>query len=186
MIPVLLFLAYVIFSFYKHGGLVLPKISWFTGKEKAAIVVQDTLQNMSPIVTDTISNDTLRSLEHDTVTPTTVSTSVEPEKSLETKPKDDTNSKENNKPSDEHVAIVKSAPIPSYIVVGGSFKSEKNAREYVKKLRAKGYANASVQGKNELGEYIVAFNIYKNRNEAVESLTNIKNNIQPSAWIMTR
>lgn len=70
-------------------------------------------------------------------------------------------------------------------VVGGAFKSVKNATKEVQALSKKGY-NARIGGKNKHGYYLVLFESFINKQEAMQVLETIKATENQDAWILTK
>ena len=69
-----------------------------------------------------------------------------------------------------------------YYVVAGCFRYERNADRYVNQLKGKGY-NASKFGKRK-GLYVVCFEIYPSKSEALRKMREVRNTIEPEAWVL--
>ncbi len=68
-------------------------------------------------------------------------------------------------------------------IIAGSFKSIYNAQKLVKQLTAKGYS-ALIADTNKYGMYRVAYEGFNDAAVAKQRLSYIRNNENPSAWIM--
>ena len=73
----------------------------------------------------------------------------------------------------------------SYFIIAGSFKSYNNAVKLVKQLKANGY-DAFIAGTNQYGMTRVAYAGYRTRQDAVQQLSIIRQQNNPSAWIMRK
>ena len=73
----------------------------------------------------------------------------------------------------------------SYFIIAGSFKSYNNAVKLVKHLKSNGY-DALIAGSNQYGMTRVAYAGYRTRQEAVQQLSIIRQQNNPSAWIMKK
>ncbi|MBN1182033.1 MAG: SPOR domain-containing protein [Bacteroidales bacterium] len=69
-----------------------------------------------------------------------------------------------------------------YYVVAGCFRFERNADRYVNQLNKKGY-NARKFGKRK-GNFVVCFETYATKNEALRKMREIRNTIEPEAWVL--
>lgn len=70
-------------------------------------------------------------------------------------------------------------------VVGGAFKTVKNANKEVQNLIKKGY-NSRIGGRNKHGYYLVLFESFKTKQEAYTALDSIRMNDNFDAWILTK
>jgi len=73
----------------------------------------------------------------------------------------------------------------SYFIVAGSFKNYNNAVKLVKQLKSNGYS-ALIAGTNQYGMTRVAYAGFKTRQEAAQQLSVIRQQNNPSAWIMKK
>ena len=71
--------------------------------------------------------------------------------------------------------------VKPYHIIVGAFKVQENASAYLQQLRNSGLENA--QYFHEKGFYRVSADKFATRNEAVTSLSDIKQKIQKGAWI---
>lgn len=78
----------------------------------------------------------------------------------------------------------KAAP-KQFHIIAGAFEFPKNAQKKVDLLKKKGF-NAAIIGKNKWGLIQVAFDSYKTRNEAVQQLRNIQQNVSEDAWLLVQ
>ncbi|MFH0865823.1 MAG: SPOR domain-containing protein [Bacteroidota bacterium] len=76
--------------------------------------------------------------------------------------------------------------VKKFYIISGSFATEQLANDGVAALKAKGFADAEVVGKNDYGSYRIAYKGYATREEATADLTGIKQNTNPSAWIFEK
>jgi hypothetical protein len=80
--------------------------------------------------------------------------------------------------------VVKAISKP-YHVVAGSFQFIENADRKVKQLKSKGF-NAKIIGINKWGLTQVAFNSYAHKNDAINSLNNIRRTQSKDAWFLVK
>lgn len=73
-----------------------------------------------------------------------------------------------------------------YHIIAGSFKSEENAANKVKDLKAKGYKNATIVDKNKHGLLIVAYKSFSNLEQAKNELKTIQIQDNDQAWMLTK
>lgn len=71
----------------------------------------------------------------------------------------------------------------SYFIIAGSFKSHNNAVKLVKQLQSEGF-DALIAGVNQYGMTRVAYAGFRTRQEAIHQLSLIRQQNNPSAWIM--
>jgi hypothetical protein len=76
-----------------------------------------------------------------------------------------------------------SQPKVMYHVIGGVFRQEENAHRYIEALIALGY-NAGMAGTNQQGFFRVSFDRFMTWSQALAYLNEIKENENPSAWIL--
>ena len=91
----------------------------------------------------------------------------------------------NEKPDISEPVIKHAKHESSYFIIAGSFKDKRNASNFIRKLKNKGF-NAIVAGVNNLGMTRVAYSVYGSLYEAKQELRNIRNSDNPSAWIMRK
>lgn len=85
-------------------------------------------------------------------------------------------------PSEEASSSDEATPVLHYYVVVGSYGEEKNARERAIALKAQGYPSAVVPG--DKGLFRVCSHQFSTRREALGMLDQIKQDLQPQAWIL--
>lgn len=73
----------------------------------------------------------------------------------------------------------------NFHIIAGAFEFPQNAQKKVMQLKKKGF-NAAIIGKNKWGLIQVAFDSYKTRNEAVQQLRNIQQNVSEDAWLLVQ
>lgn len=86
---------------------------------------------------------------------------------------------------DQPIESNKTYEVTYFHVVGGAFKSVRNANKEVQHLIKKGY-NSRIGGKNKYGYYLVLFESFKTKQEAYNALDSIKTANQVDAWILTK
>ncbi|QMU63364.1 MAG: hypothetical protein GKR88_03100 [Flavobacteriaceae bacterium] len=79
--------------------------------------------------------------------------------------------------------VVKEAS-KSYHVIAGSFQFEANAKKKVARLKAKGFLNAAILGKNRWGLTQVAYESFSDRFVAYKNLTRIRKLDAEDAWML--
>lgn len=72
-----------------------------------------------------------------------------------------------------------------YFIIAGSFSEETNAKKLVKELEGKGY-NALIADTNKYGMFRVAIDAFKTKLEAERKLIAIRNETNPSAWVLEK
>jgi cell division septation protein DedD len=82
-------------------------------------------------------------------------------------------------------AIEHAKPTFSYYIIAGSFKDERNAQNFIRKLKQQGY-DAVIAGVSGYGMTRVAYAGYSSRKEALSHLNEIRSKDNPSAWIMRK
>jgi hypothetical protein len=87
----------------------------------------------------------------------------------------------NNTTTTTTVTVVK-----KFYIIAASYPTEQLASEAVAVLKAKGFANAEVVGKNDLGTFRICYKGYATREEAMVDLPGIKQSTNPSAWIFEK
>ncbi len=75
----------------------------------------------------------------------------------------------------------KTADQPAYFIISGAFRNIHNAEKKKKDLIRQGF-KADIIGKNNRGLYLVAYEGFSAREQAIEKLSGIKK-MQPGAWI---
>jgi OmpA-OmpF porin, OOP family len=73
-----------------------------------------------------------------------------------------------------------------FFIISGSFPTEAAAQAGVEALKAKGFKDAVVVGKNDAGSVRIAYKAYATREEANKDLPSIKASSNPSAWIFEK
>jgi hypothetical protein len=81
---------------------------------------------------------------------------------------------------DQNIANTSTA---QYFIIAACFKSDKNAQDYLLKLKASGYENASIKGKTSSGLIRVCYAGFKTQAEANATLTQISDKEQKQLWI---
>lgn len=74
----------------------------------------------------------------------------------------------------------------NFHIVAGAFEFPKNAEKKLKQLKAKGYQNAQIIGKNRWGLTQVTYTSFSTRTEAVKNLKKIKKNQSEDAWLLIK
>jgi hypothetical protein len=94
-----------------------------------------------------------------------------------------------DKPSDsEKIPAIKDEPVvvkTMYYIIGGAFKSRTNAENFLGVLRQKGY-RASEAGLNPVGLIMISYFNSEDKSEALVNLEMIKQNENPSAWLLRK
>lgn len=72
-----------------------------------------------------------------------------------------------------------------YYLIAGSYQTEALAQNAVDKLKAQGYSNAAVVGKNDYGSYRICYNSFDDKASATSELSKIKTNGISSVWLLT-
>ena len=80
--------------------------------------------------------------------------------------------------------VAKETPKP-YHIIAGAFQFPENAVKKVKQLKKKGF-NAKIIGKNKWGLTQVSFNSYSDRNDAINNLYRIQDNVSKDAWLLVK
>jgi len=76
--------------------------------------------------------------------------------------------------------------VKKFYIIASSFPTEQQANDAVAELKAKGFPNAEVVGKNDLGSFRICYKGYATREEAAADLPGIKQSTNPSAWIFEK
>jgi len=76
--------------------------------------------------------------------------------------------------------------LPKYHIVAGAFRSPSNASKKVNLLKADGYDDAVMIGKNTYGLYQVVYSSFVKRQDALQQLRKIKANVSPEAWLYVK
>jgi hypothetical protein len=74
----------------------------------------------------------------------------------------------------------------TFYIIAGSYLTEQQANDAVADLKIKGFTEAEVVGKNSYGSYRISYKGYATNEEAAKDITNIKQTINPSAWIFEK
>lgn len=82
-------------------------------------------------------------------------------------------------------AILADTVKTSYHIIGGAFQQSKNAEKYIMELKKEGIDAFLMPGKTEQELYRVSLGKFTERSEAVTRLQEIKDHINPEAWILT-
>lgn len=91
-----------------------------------------------------------------------------------------------NSTSEPKKAVVKpTISSIQYYIIAGSFANENNAKNLVSELKSKGY-KALIADTNKYGMFRVAFLETNSKQNADSRLTEIKNNYNPKAWILSK
>jgi cell division protein FtsN len=76
--------------------------------------------------------------------------------------------------------------VKNFYIIAGSYPIEQQANDAVADLKLKGFSNAEIVGKNDSGGYRIAYKGYVTYEEAANDLPQIKQTINPSAWIFEK
>jgi hypothetical protein len=76
--------------------------------------------------------------------------------------------------------------VKKFYIIAASYTTEQLANDAVATLKAKGFSDAEVVGKNDYGSYRIAYKGYATREEATTDLAVIKQSTNPSAWIFEK
>ena len=80
---------------------------------------------------------------------------------------------------------IEKASSKEFHVIAGSFQKAENAEKKLNQLLKQGY-NARILGVNKWGLIQVAFDSYETRGEAKKALYEIKNQVNPEAWLLIK
>lgn len=69
-----------------------------------------------------------------------------------------------------------------YFIIGGAFREEENVRKLIEKLTLEGY-RPMIAGTTPAGLTMVSIEAFAGRNEALAALDNIRNEVNPNAWL---
>jgi hypothetical protein len=83
-------------------------------------------------------------------------------------------------------AMKRKTIVNNFYIIAGSYPTEQQANDAIADLKRKGFTEAEVVGKNSYGSYRIAYKAYASNSEAAKDITNIKQTINPSAWIFER
>ncbi|MFK8264682.1 HU domain-containing protein [Capnocytophaga canimorsus] len=151
-------------------------------KELQLKISEATFFNSTPIVLPPVSLNVSKVAE----TQKTAETQKDKPKATETNvsapKKPETSKKETTQNSTEKTS--KTAVSKKYQVIAGAFKDEKNAKSRVNQLKAMGYANASIIGKNKKGLYQVSYSGFDNIEQANALKKKIKDQNNLDAWVL--
>ncbi|MFK8273467.1 HU domain-containing protein [Capnocytophaga canimorsus] len=151
-------------------------------KELQLKISEATFFNSTPIVLPPVSLNVSKAAE----TPKTAETQKDKPKTTETNvsvsKKTETPKKETPQNNSEKTS--KTTVSKKYQVIAGAFKDEKNAKSRVNQLKAMGYANASIIGKNKKGLYQVSYSGFDNIEQANALKKKIKDQNNLDAWVL--
>ncbi|MFJ1364908.1 SPOR domain-containing protein [Capnocytophaga canimorsus] len=151
-------------------------------KELQLKISEATFFNSTPIVLPPVSLNVSKVAE----TQKTAETQKDKPKATETNvsapKKSETSKKETTQNSTEKTS--KTTVSKKYQVIAGAFKDEKNAKSRVNQLKAMGYANASIIGKNKKGLYQVSYSGFDNIEQANALKKKIKDQNNLDAWVL--
>ncbi|CAL2062032.1 SPOR domain-containing protein [Tenacibaculum sp. 190524A05c] len=69
-------------------------------------------------------------------------------------------------------------------IIAGAFQLEKNAQKKIKQLKAKGYEDAKILGRNQWGLTQVSVGSYASKEAADEAIETVRNEVSADAWIL--
>lgn len=72
---------------------------------------------------------------------------------------------------------------PRFYIIGGCFEQVQNAEKFREQLARQGYPSEEA-GVNRLGQIRVSYHSFSERAAALEYLEEIRNNVNPSAWLL--
>ncbi len=75
--------------------------------------------------------------------------------------------------------------VGKYHIIAGAFRIEENAEKKMQQLRAEGFTPTDL-GENKYGLHIVAYSSHESRLEATQSLKEIKQSENRSAWLLVK
>ncbi|MFK8375928.1 HU domain-containing protein [Capnocytophaga canimorsus] len=145
-------------------------------KELQLKISEATFFNSTPIVLPPVSLNVSKAAETQKDKPKATETNVSAPK------KSETSKKETTQNSTEKIS--KTTASKKYQVIAGAFKDEKNAKSRVNQLKAMGYANASIIGKNKKGLYQVSYSGFDNIEQANALKKKIKDQNNLDAWVL--
>ncbi|MFJ1431207.1 SPOR domain-containing protein [Capnocytophaga canimorsus] len=145
-------------------------------KELQLKISEATFFNSTPIVLPPVSLNVSKVAETQKDKPKATETNVSAPK------KPETSKKETTQNSTEKTS--KTTVSKKYQVIAGAFKDEKNAKSRVNQLKAMGYANASIIGKNKKGLYQVSYSGFDNIEQANALKKKIKDQNNLDAWVL--
>ena len=70
----------------------------------------------------------------------------------------------------------------TYYIIAGAFRYRKNAEKMLRRLQKSGFP-AKMAGQNAKGYYLVAYDVFSDPADAQERLKEIKQSVNPQAWI---
>jgi len=80
----------------------------------------------------------------------------------------------------------KNTTVKNFYIIARSCPTEQQANDAIAGLKSQGFPDAEIVGKNEYGSYRIAYKSYATNEEAAKALINIKQTINPSAWIFEK
>ena len=75
--------------------------------------------------------------------------------------------------------------VKPYHIIAGAFQFPENAEKKMNQLKKKGF-DAKIIGKNKWGLTQVSFNSYSDRNDAINNLYRIQDNVSKDAWLLVK
>jgi len=121
--------------------------------------------------TNTTTNNTSKTNTNNTTNTTTQNT---------------TTAVNNNTTQTNNTITTTATVVKKFYIIAASYPTEQQANDAVAALKAKGFPNAEVVGKNDLGSYRICYKGYATRAEANVDLPGIKQSTNPSAWIFEK
>ncbi len=83
----------------------------------------------------------------------------------------------------EEKPIQVSLPVQKYYVIGGCFESEENAEKFFSVLASRGFS-AEKAGKTNRGHIRISYGSFMEKDQALQYLSRIRNEENPSAWLL--
>lgn len=151
-------------------------------KELQLKISEATFFNSTPIVLPPVSLNVSKVAENQKTAETQKDKPKATETNVSAPKKSETSKKETTQNSTEKTS--KTTVSKKYQVIAGAFKDEKNAKSRVNQLKAMGYANASIIGKNKKGLYQVSYSGFDNIEQANTLKKKIKDQNNLDAWVL--
>ncbi|MFK8296335.1 SPOR domain-containing protein [Capnocytophaga canimorsus] len=151
-------------------------------KELQLKISEATFFNSTPIVLPPVSLNVSKVAENQKTAETQKDKPKATETNVSAPKKPETSKKETTQNSTEKTS--KTTVSKKYQVIAGAFKDEKNAKSRVNQLKAMGYANASIIGKNKKGLYQVSYSGFDNIEQANALKKKIKDQNNLDAWVL--
>lgn len=89
----------------------------------------------------------------------------------------------NEKPAETNQSNTAPKTGGNIFIIAGSYSTMQLAQEAVNNLKAKGFDGAKVVGQNDGGNWRICYNSFSSEQEAMNELSTIRQNENPSAWI---